>query len=149
MTADQLARTVFWLHASATLVMVGIIWTVQIVHYPLMAMADRRRYADFQSQHERRISRVVIPVMLTELLTACLLAVAPWSAVAAPLAWAGLGLLALIWGSTFLIQVPLHGKLGHGFDAAAHRRLVRSNWIRTAAWTARGLLVSASVFAVH
>jgi hypothetical protein len=128
---------------------VGIIWTVQVVHYPLMAMADHRRYAEFQTEHERRISLVVIPVMLTELLTSCVLAVAPWSPVAAPFAWTGLGLLALIWGSTFLVQVPLHGKLGQGFDAAAHRRLVRSNWIRTIAWTARGLLVSGWIFAIH
>ena len=51
-----------------------------------------------------------------------------------------MGLLAVIWLSTALIQVPLHQRLGGGFDAEVHSRLVTSNWIRTVAWTLRGLL---------
>ena len=54
--------------------------------------------------------------------------------------WAGLALLAVIWLSTALVQVPLHRRLQGGFDAAAHRRLVRTNWLRTAAWTLRAAL---------
>ena len=52
------------------------------------------------------------------------------------------GLLAVIWVSTFLIQVPLHGRLTRGFDATRHSALVRSNWIRTVAWSARGALLA-------
>lgn len=52
-----------------------------------------------------------------------------------------LGLLVLIWASTFLLQVPKHKVLTHGFDAEAHRFLVRTNWIRTAAWSVRGVVV--------
>jgi hypothetical protein len=123
--------------------MVGVIWTIQLVHYPLMAMADRHRYRDFQAAHERRISVIVVPVMLTEAATATILTFSPGSPVAPSMAWTGVGLLGLIWASTFLIQVPLHRTLGRGFDAVAHRRLVRSNWLRTAAWTFRGLLMVA------
>jgi hypothetical protein len=49
----------------------------------------------------------------------------------------GLALLALIWVSTALLQVPAHTRLGRGWDATTHRRLVSTNWIRTAAWLAR------------
>jgi hypothetical protein len=35
----------------------------------------------------------------------------------------------------------MHARLGQGADEAALRRLVRTNWIRTLAWTARGVLV--------
>ena len=149
MTTIDLARSTLWLHAMATLVTVGIIWTVQLVHYPLMALADRTRYREFQSEHQRRISWVVVPVMLAEAITACLLVIAPWSPVTEKLAWFGLVVLAVIWGSTFLVQVPLHHGLSSGFDPVAHRRLVLSNWVRTAAWTARGLLASAMVLAIH
>jgi hypothetical protein len=45
------------------------------------------------------------------------------------------------WASTWLIQIPLHHKLGVGFDADVHGRLVTSNWWRTAAWTLRGVLL--------
>jgi hypothetical protein len=49
----------------------------------------------------------------------------------------GLTLLAGIWASTFFLQVPCHLKLSTGWDAATHRFLVQSNWIRTVLWTAR------------
>ncbi|HEX2205610.1 MAG TPA: hypothetical protein VHG91_20025 [Longimicrobium sp.] len=47
----------------------------------------------------------------------------------------------MVWLSTALLQVPMHGRLERGFDAAAHRRLVATNWVRTVAWTARGVLL--------
>jgi hypothetical protein len=53
----------------------------------------------------------------------------------------GLALLAIIWLSTAFVQVPCHNGLSQGFDAIVHRRLVRTNWIRTVAWSLRGLLV--------
>jgi hypothetical protein len=53
----------------------------------------------------------------------------------------GLALVAVVWTSTALLQVPAHRKLAAGYHAGAHRRLVRTNWVRTAAWTARGALV--------
>jgi hypothetical protein len=34
----------------------------------------------------------------------------------------------------------MHRRLEQGFDLAAHRQLVRGNWIRTIAWSLRGLL---------
>ena len=39
-----------------------------------------------------------------------------------------------------LLQVPQHRILEGGFDPAAHRFLVSSNWVRTIAWTARGVV---------
>ena len=58
-----------------------------------------------------------------------------------PWALSGAVLVAIIWASTALIQVPCHAKLVEGFDARAHRRLVDTNWIRTIAWTLRGAIV--------
>jgi hypothetical protein len=56
------------------------------------------------------------------------------------LRWIGLGLLAMVWASTAAVQVPLHGRLSLGLDRAACRRLVITNWIRTLAWTVRGVI---------
>jgi hypothetical protein len=52
-----------------------------------------------------------------------------------------LALVLVIWATTGLVQVPLHARLTQGFDAAAHRRLVATNWVRTAAWALRAGLV--------
>jgi hypothetical protein len=60
----------------------------------------------------------------------------------------GICLLAVIWLSTFFAQVPLHARLAKGFDAVTHRRLVLSNWLRTAAWTGRGILALVMLSAV-
>jgi hypothetical protein len=48
-------------------------------------------------------------------------------------------------GSTWRLQVPRHDALARGWDAAAHRALVRSNWVRTAAWSARAALLLAAL----
>jgi hypothetical protein len=80
--------------------------------------------------------------MLAELAAAALLVAARPRAVPAWAAWTLLALVGVIWASTFLVQVPAHGTLARGFDEAAHARLVGSNWIRTAAWTARALLLA-------
>jgi hypothetical protein len=45
--------------------------------------------------------------------------------------------------STWIWQVPAHRRLEAGFDAAAHVRLTRTNWVRAAAWTARSVVALA------
>lgn len=134
-------------HALATCGMVGLIWFVQVVHYPLMARVGAEVYPAYQRAHATRTTWVVAPLMLTEAATAAallwLLRGQPWGLAAA---WVGVGLLAAIWASTFLLQVPAHERLAAGFDADAHRRLVSSNWIRTFAWTARGMLAIALLY---
>jgi len=57
----------------------------------------------------------------------------------------GSALLAVIWLSTFLLQVPCHRGLAAGFQVTVHRRLVRSNWIRTLAWSGRAAVALATL----
>jgi len=56
--------------------------------------------------------------------------------------WVGLGLVGLIWVSTAVLQVPMHNRLGAGFDEPSWRFLCNSNWVRTVAWSLRSLLVA-------
>jgi hypothetical protein len=129
------------IHAATTLFMTGLIWFVQIVHYPLMARVGRGGFADYEQLHSSSTTRVVGPPMLAEMATALLLVASPPQRIPAAAVWTGLGLLALIWASTWLLQVPQHGILSNGFDAEAHRRLVQTNWIRTVLWSFRAILV--------
>lgn len=132
-------------HLTATAVMVGIIWFVQAVHYPLFAEVGESGWIAYAAEHVRRTGRVVAPPMLVEAATATLLLLRRPDAVPAGWAWLGVGLLILIWGSTALLQVPRHRRLGAAFDPAATRTLVATNWLRTTAWTLRGLLAAAMV----
>ena len=120
--------------------MIGVIWVMQLVHYPLFAQVGPETYATYQTLHMQRITWIVGPVMLVELATAGLLAAGYAAAVPSVQVWTGLGLLVLIWVSTGLVQAPLHGLLTDGFSARWHTWLVRSNWLRTLAWTLRGIL---------
>lgn len=141
LSAGDLGTILFVLQLCATGYMIGVIWTVQLVHYPLFRAVSQEAFPAFEREHQMRMSRVVMPFMLAELASATAL---PW--IASPQwtsaeAWLGLVLLVIVWVSTFAVQVPAHQRLRLGFDAKVHRRLVRSNWLRTALWTLRGLLV--------
>jgi hypothetical protein len=129
------------IHAAATLTMLGVILVVQLVHYPLFRHVGTATYATYQAEHMRRITWIVAPLMTTELVTAAWLVWAPLPDVPLWMAWTGLALVAFIWGTTGLVQVPLHSRLTDGFDATTHRRLVRTNWLRSVAWAARAGLV--------
>lgn len=129
-------------HLAATWAMIGVIWFVQIVHYPMFNRVGESSFARYERIHQQRTSWIVLPLMVLELITAIWLAVAPPEILERPWVTTNLGLLVLIWLSTFLIQVPLHRRLERGFDEKAHARLVVTNWIRTALWTGRGVLLA-------
>jgi len=133
--------TLLLVHTAATLAMWGVILMVQLVHYPLFRLVGEKDYTKYQAEHMRRITWIVAPLMTSEFVTAGLLVWTLPAAVPGWAAWTGLALVLFIWGTTGLVQVPLHSRLTDGFDAAAHRRLVRTNWLRTAAWTLRASLV--------
>jgi hypothetical protein len=78
--------------------------------------------------------------MLTEALTAILLLLVDLTPTGRNLTWLGLLLLLVIWLSTVFLQVPLHRQLAAGFDSRSAARLVSSNWLRTIAWTLRGVV---------
>ncbi len=129
-----------YLHAAATLFMTGLIWLVQVVHYPLFALVGTESFVAYAQAHQRRITPVVVPVMLLEVVTAIALVALLPAGRPRIAAWIGLGLLAAIWLSTAFLQVPLHRRLLGGYDDATIARLVRGNWLRTFAWTLRAVL---------
>lgn len=125
----------------STLFMVGLIWMVQVVHYPLFDDIGEENYVRYQQRHQSNITYIVAPVMLFELATAILLLFFPVAGIDKSLVYIGIGLVILVWLSTALVQVPCHEKLVKGFNQSAYHWLVNSNWIRTVAWSARGVIV--------
>ena len=129
-------------NAAATWFMAGLTWFVQVVHYPMFADVGPDAFAAYHRRHTARTTWVVIGPMVVELLTAVglvWLRPAAWT-------WAGLALVAVMWGSTALVQVRRHDRLVAAYDAAVVRSLSRTNWLRTGAWTARAALLAWAVF---
>jgi hypothetical protein len=138
---DDLTPLLLRLHAAVTWFLVGLIWFVQVVHYPLMRSVGSGHFREYERLHRSRTNFVVAPAMLLELLLAIALVVlAHRSGDGVILGWVGIVLLAIIWASTFGLQVPLHRELGRGFDGKAWQRLVISNLLRTLAWSSRGVI---------
>lgn len=129
------------LHAASTWILVGLIWTVQLVLYPLYGRVGSERFPDYHAAHMRGISIVVAPPMLIEAGTAAWLFLVDGER--NPLFIVSGVFLLLVWASTALLQVSLHRRLqSDGYDSATCEKLTATNWIRTISWTVRGLLVA-------
>lgn len=128
--------------AASTWFMTGLIWFVQVVHYPLYDRIGESQFVIYERDHCALTTAVVAPAMVIEFMTAALLVLSRPKAVCLPEVLAGLALLLLIWGSTVFIADNLHGTLASGFNNESYRALVAWNWLRTVAWTWRAALVS-------
>jgi hypothetical protein len=137
---EVMIKLVLTLHASSTWAMFGLIWFVQVVHYPLFVFA-RADFTAFETQHRSLTGIVVAPLMLLELSTATLL-LFPFFGIELFVRWLSFALLVAVWLSTFFFQVPMHSLLNYGYFASAHKRLVTTNWARTAGWSLRAVLAA-------
>jgi hypothetical protein len=135
---------VLTLNLAVTAVLVGLIWTIQAVHYPAFAEVGAAEFAHFHAAHSARITLLVGPLMLAEAAAAVWLCAQSAPGFDRHLALFCAALVAVVWLSTAVVQVPLHGALpGASGEARAAlvARLVATNWLRTAAWTLRGALL--------
>ena len=129
------------IHLIATSVMVGVIWVIQLVHYPSFHFIELKQYTTFQRFHMSRISYVVIPAMLTELFTLILIVISMDQIDTLVLASAIL--LMFIWLMTAVFFSGVHQKLTLGYEQTVVDKLVKLNWGRTLLWTLRLFLISA------
>jgi hypothetical protein len=111
------------------------------VQYPFFSHFTAESFTKYHDDYRFWITPVVAPPMIVELAASILLLFYPPANIDSKLLWCGLFLTLIIWASTFFLQVPLHEKLAAGFDAQTHAALVNTNWIRTAAWSLRAVLV--------
>ena len=137
----EITTAILIAQAVASGMMAGIIWFVQVVHYPLFAGVDGPASAGYARENQARTARVVLPPMMVEAVAAAWLVGWPLPAIGRGPALAGLVMVGMLWLSTLAVQMPLHGRLardGHARKAVAS--LVRSNWPRTVLWTGRAVL---------
>jgi hypothetical protein len=137
--------TLLLLHAITTWVLCGLIWTIQVVHYPLFEDVGPEKFPGFHGRHMRLITWIVAPLMFLEVGSAGLLL---FGGERSWLFLLSLAALAVVWLSTAISQVPMHDQLVRGYNAEILRRLVLTNWWRTLAWTIRGLCLAAMLHAL-
>jgi len=139
-------RLLLGLNLFSTLAMVGLIWFVQVVHYPMFRCVGEGSFLAYARIHQRLTTWVVAPFMLVEAFTAVGLLYRCPASIPSSWLWTGIGLVCIVWLSTAVLQVPRHDALAeNGFSAMHHSALVTTNWVRTGAWTARGILMTSIV----
>ncbi|MEM9563645.1 MAG: DUF1772 domain-containing protein [Actinomycetota bacterium] len=123
-------------HLAATGFMVGLMWTIHVVHYPLFALVNEP-YRPFQEAHMARISRLLVVPWGVEVVSAAVLVLAAPSGSDRLLALVGLALVGAVLAITAFGAAPLHGRLVERFDDDLHHRLLQVDLVRTLLWTAR------------
>ena len=130
---------VLLVHLTFTSIMTGVIWVIQIVHYPSFHFIEKELYTVFQKFHMNKISIIVIPIMVAELITGIMLFLDKSSK--NPLLIISFIILVLIWLITGVFFTKAHNELITGYQELVVNQLVVMNWIRTLLWTLRLLLL--------
>ena len=131
--------TVAITHLAATWFMVGLIWTIHTVHYPLFAEVGADAYIGFQASHVERIGRLLLLPWLIEGVSAAALLLAADRGVRRS-AFIGAIAMAVVLVISGFWSAPAHAELADGFDPAVHSRLMAADLVRTIAWTIRGVV---------
>ena len=120
-------------HLTATAVLAGLIWVVQLVVYPsFLLVGGGPSWPAFHAAHTRAVALAVGPPWAVQGLSVGLLLLQR----PGPLVLLTAALAAATVLVTVAVSVPLHTRLGDGYDDRLARRLISTNWWRTAAWTA-------------
>ena len=128
-------------HAAATCALAGLVWVVQLVVHPaFLTVGPTPAWAAYHAAHSRAVSLVVLLPWAVHGLTCALLLLRRPDGVPLPLALlaGGLGLATVV--VTAAVSVPLHTRLGAGYDPELAQRLLSTNWLRVAAWTGAAAL---------
>ena len=126
------AALVFWV--------LGQIWLVQIVIYPLFAKVGASEYVHYHSFYSRRIPLpVIIPGFACFILPVALAVLGPAVPFWMSSANIGTGIVGLL--VTVLLEIGRHARLVEGGkDDATIAELVRFNWPRTLSITAQSMI---------
>ena len=115
--------------------MVGLIWLIQLVSYPLFSYVNVGDFQKYHSHHVKKITPIVALAMTLEASIALILLIFTPSDSIGLLVINTL-LVCLIWVSTAFIQIPYHQRLEFPKNQILYtEKLIKTNWIRTILWT--------------
>jgi hypothetical protein len=126
-------------HLAVTWMLTGLIWLMQVLVYPQFRKVGEDEFVRYHFAHCLRVGLLIAPLLAIEAFTAaCLLYQGhrerPFEL--------SVVLIPVIWLLTATVYAPMHTRLMMGREPETLRRLIAANWIRTLAWTARGILVA-------
>jgi hypothetical protein len=133
-------------HLASVWFCVGLVAVVQVLVYPgFRAVGDTAIWREHHDRHTRLMAWTVSGPWAVQGVTCAVLLV--WRPDGVPF-W--LAALAGVCGAATVavtagVSVPCHRRLSAAYDDAVLDRLVRTNWYRTVAWSAGGVVAAAMV----
>ncbi|OJJ15891.1 hypothetical protein BKI52_36845 [marine bacterium AO1-C] len=141
------AKLLLFSNLLITFYLIGLVWLIQVVQYPGFDKVGAKNFPEYHQLHVGNIFWVVaLPMVIELLLSAGLLIMRP-SQVDMILNIFLFGLVLVVWGVTFFIAIPLHNQLADsGLNTDITQKLTNINWVRTIAWTLRGMVLAYIVY---
>ena len=138
--------SVFILHLVSTSIMVGVIWIIQLVHYPTFLFIDKQKYMKFQEFHMSRVSYIVMPTMIAELFSGIYILFYNNVLMVNTFFLLASFYLFLNWVITALVFVKIHNGLLIKYEKNIILLLVKLNWLRTILWSLRLVFLTIIIF---
>lgn len=126
---------IFMLHFSISAFMTGVIWFVQLVHYPTLTVLNREQFSMYNQMHFKPTTFLTFPFMLLELISGTWLLIDQPPTIIVPHLAINLVFIIIIWLTTMFFQVPLHFRVSKYPTKKALKKLIKTNWVRTILWT--------------
>ena len=128
--------TIFLIHLFCTVLMTGICWFVQVVHYPLFLQIPDKDFPTYEKKNYRT-AYLTVTIMVVELFTGLYIVFNYEN----ELFFWNMVLLLIIELSTILFQIPIQIGLSKKSSRKQKLKLIRTNWIRTIAWSMRCMVL--------
>ena len=129
--------TLYFIQIVCNSYLVSLVFMTQFITYPTFLNIDKDKFSDYHRKYVNKISFIVAPVMLIELLTLSLIAYFSSEF----LIIKSLFLLLVIWLTTFFIMIPSHNIISKSFNIKEIKSLINYNWIRTILWSFKLLVI--------
>ena len=138
--SEELVIFTALINLSVSCFMLGVVWLVQLVSYPLFSYVNSKDFTKYHSVHMEKITPLVSIVMVLEVVVAFgLLFYTP--TISGFILAINLSLVGFIWISTAFLQIPYHRSLAFPTNRIFYtKKLINTNWVRTGLWTLKSLL---------
>ena len=121
----------------------GVVWFLQLNHYPLYRAVPEHALTDYITAHNRRLLLpVIIPMAIAIGTTGLLLLDRPADMGSVSVFALSLSLLAILI-STAALQGPAHLRLERNPNQQLISSIIATNWIRTLCWSLNVIVLGA------
>jgi len=142
----MISWVIFIIHLVSSFMMIGIVWLVQVINYPLLSLVPEQFFSAYYRSHLLKSQWIIVPLMVLEAATGGLLLIFPIVQVAYWLYQINFALIVLIWLETILMHLSVHRQLKERHSKAAIENLTRIGWLRTITWSAHGAVLIAILY---